>query len=111
MREILEKLKRFLDDVARTDAVDMGDEADATRVVLVSRIVQSLLFRHPLSRSPKLPWIVHKKRAPSNLGEALCALSLQSCYESALSAQILPVAPTVIGYRLRRIRLAARNCI
>ena len=83
----------------------MGDEADATRVVLVSRIVQSLLFSHRPSRSPKLPWIVHKKRASSNLGEALCALVLQPTYESASApAQILPVAPMVIGLRLRRIR-------
>jgi hypothetical protein len=44
--EIVEELERFDDDVAGTHAVDVGDEPNSTRVVLVSRVVQSLLFRH-----------------------------------------------------------------
>jgi len=57
VREILEELERFLDDVARADAVDVGDETDAAGVVLVSRVVQSLLSRHPLSPERLLPWV------------------------------------------------------
>ena len=51
MREIHQQLQRFLDDITGTNAVDMSDEADATGVVLVSRIVQSLLCRHSVLRS------------------------------------------------------------
>ena len=54
VREILEKLERFLDDVARTHAVHVGDEADAARVVFERWIVQSLLFQliHPGALAP-----------------------------------------------------------
>ena len=54
VREIHQELERFLDDVARANAVDVGNKADATRVVLVSGVVQALLFRHhnPWSAAP-----------------------------------------------------------
>ena len=45
MREILEELQRFRDDVARANAMDVGDEADSARVVLVGRVVQPLRGR------------------------------------------------------------------
>ena len=73
VREVVEQLERLLDDVAGADAVDVGDEADATGIVLVSWVVQSLLFAHPLSPERSLPWASHKKRASSDLGEALSA--------------------------------------
>ena len=46
VREIVEELERLVDDVARADAMDVGDEADAAGVVLISWVIQSLLFRH-----------------------------------------------------------------
>ena len=73
VREVVEELERFLDDVAGADAVDVGDKADATGIVLVSWVVQSLLFAHPLSPEHSLPWVSYKKRASSDLGEALSA--------------------------------------
>src|SRR5688572_19895615 len=51
VREVMEDLERLVNDVAGANPVDMGDEANSARVVLVSRVVQSLLFRHRLSRS------------------------------------------------------------
>jgi hypothetical protein len=39
MREIIEELEGFLDDLARANAVDMSDETDSTRVMLIGRIV------------------------------------------------------------------------
>ena len=55
VREILEQLERLRDDVAGADAVDVGDKPNPARVVLVSRVVQSLLFRHRLSPELLLP--------------------------------------------------------
>jgi hypothetical protein len=44
MREIVEELEGLVDDVAGADAVDVGDKPNPARVVLVSRVVQSLLL-------------------------------------------------------------------
>ena len=41
MHEVQEDLDALADDVVRRDALDVGDEADATRVVLELRIVES----------------------------------------------------------------------
>ena len=43
--EIVEYLQRLLDDRVRRPAFDVGDKADATRVVLVDRVVEALLGR------------------------------------------------------------------
>ena len=42
VREILQELQRFRDDVARTNAMDVRNEANSAGVVFVGRIVQSL---------------------------------------------------------------------
>ena len=76
VRKILQQLQRLLDDVARADAVDVRDETDATRVVLVSGVVQSLLCGHRLSRSIA-PVNPAQKKGLFQLGRGLCALSLQ----------------------------------
>jgi len=39
VREILEKLERFPDYIARTDAMDVRDESDSARVVFVGRVI------------------------------------------------------------------------
>jgi len=43
--EIDKDLQAAADDVVRLLALDIGDEADAARIVLVARIVESLSFR------------------------------------------------------------------
>ena len=45
MRQVLEELQRFRDDVAGANAMDVRDEADSARVVFVGRVVQSLRGR------------------------------------------------------------------
>ena len=44
MGQVGEDLQAFGDDVVRAFALDVDDEADAARVVLVSGIVEALLF-------------------------------------------------------------------
>lgn len=46
MRQVVEYLQAFDDDVVRALALDVDDEANAARVVLVSGIVEALLFRN-----------------------------------------------------------------
>src|SRR5436305_9805951 len=47
MREILQNLQRLRHDRVTLLSLDVGDEAQTARVVLVGRIVQALLRRHP----------------------------------------------------------------
>jgi hypothetical protein len=55
VRKILEELERLVHYVSGPNAVDVSDEANSAGVVLVSRIVQSLPFRHRLSLEHALP--------------------------------------------------------
>jgi len=50
MRQVLEEVERLLEDRVRAATVDLSDEAEATRVVLVRRIVQPLCVRQSAHR-------------------------------------------------------------
>ena len=41
--EVHQQLEGLADDVVRADSLDVGDEADAARVVFVSRSIESLV--------------------------------------------------------------------
>ncbi len=48
MREVLQDLESLLDDRVALLALDVGDEADATSVVLIARVVQAMLLGMPV---------------------------------------------------------------
>jgi len=76
------------------DAVDMGDEPNPARVVLVSRVVQSLLFRHLYPRSVcSRGCRMYTKKGPLPIWRGPLRFSSATCYESVLlPAQNLSIA-------------------
>src|SRR5262245_26682014 len=53
--EVFQNLERFGNDVVRLARREIGDEADAARIVLVPRIVQPLFGRIHCTRHERIP--------------------------------------------------------
>ena len=69
MVEIDQKLQALADDLMGLGALDVGDKADAARVMLVARVVKTL-FRRQTHRQPQSPYIRRTQSPPSCMRQA-----------------------------------------